>query len=99
NAPPPAGLKYYAPAGSRVISALSTLIQAKIEQEIAEALANNQPVPSLKKLKAEAIADVADDLDLDGVNLLSYDPVALKNNERLSDNVRLTAAKVHVINQ
>ena len=96
---PPAGLKYFAPAGSKVVSALSTVIQARIEAAIALAVSLGEPVPSLQTLKAQANASLAADLGLPGINLLAYDPVALKNNEALSNSVRRTAAEIHVVNQ
>lgn len=97
----PAGLKYLAPAGSTAVSAFSTLIQIRIEQEIAAGLsADPIVVPSLGTLKAQVTADIAAELGLPvGTDLTTYDPIAAKNDTSLASPDRMTAAKLHIASQ
>ena len=97
----PAGLKYLAPAGSTAVSAFSTLIQIRIEQEIAAGLsADPIVVPSLGTLKAQVTADLAAELGLPvGTDLTTYDPIAAKNDTTLTNSARMTAAKLHIVSQ
>ncbi len=97
----PDGLKFLAPAGSTAVSAFSTLIQIRIEQEIAAGLSTDPiVVPSLATLKAQAIAALAVELGLPaGTDLTTYDPIAAKNDTSLADADRFVAAKLHVVSQ
>jgi hypothetical protein len=96
----PADLKYLAPAGSTAVSAFSTLIQVKIEQAIAAGLSTDPiMVPDLATLKANATAELAAELGLSGIDLTTYDPIAVKNDLSASNVVREAAAKLHIINQ
>ena len=99
--PAPAGLKYLAPAGSDAISAFSTLVQIRIEREIVAGL-NTIPisVPDLDAMKATVTADLSAELGLPaGLDLTDYDPIKAKNKASLSAADRLTAAKLHIVNQ
>ena len=97
----PAGLKYLAPAGSTAISAFSTIIQIRIENEIAAGLdLIPVSVPTLAVLKANAIAALATELGLpSGTDLTRYDPIAVKNNASRSPADRTTAAQLHIANR
>jgi hypothetical protein len=99
--PAPAGLKYLAPAGSTAISAFSTIIQIRIEQQIAAGLSTVPiVVPGLATLKATVTADLATELGLPaGTDLTRYDPIAAKNNTSLSAADRLLAAKLHIVSR
>lgn len=99
GAAPPAGLKFTAPAGSTVISAYTMIIQARIEAEIAAAIAGSLPVPTLDSLKASVTAALATELGVTGVDLTTYDPIAAKNDTTLTQTERRTAAELHITNQ
>ena len=99
--PAPAGLKYLAPAGSTAISAFSTIIQIRIEQQIAAGLdAVPIAVPSLATLKATVTAGLATELGLPaGMDLTRYDPIAAANNTSLNAADRLLAVKLHIVSR
>src|SRR5690554_566366 len=91
---PPADLKFIAPAGSTVISAFSTIIQLKIEAELAAG-----STKTLAQLKADATAALATELGVTPMDLTSYDPIKAKNNTGLNAADRERAAKLHIANQ
>src|SRR5690554_2842632 len=91
---PPADLKFIAPAGSTVISAFSTIIQFKIEDELAAG-----STKTLAQLKADATAALATELGVTPMDLTSYDPIKAKNNTGLNAADRERAAKLHIANQ
>lgn len=98
--PPPGGpylgpgLKYMAPGGSTSVNALTTVVQSKIEQAIAAGSTS-----SLAALKTAAVAEVATELGLPGVDVTAFDPIAAKADTGLSSSERRDAAKLHLINQ
>ena len=98
--PPPGGpylgpgLKYLAPGGSTSVNALTTVVQSKIEQALAAG-----STATLASLKATAVAEVATELGLPGVDVTSFDPIAAKNDTGLTDGERRDAAKLHLVNQ
>ena len=91
---PPADLKFIAPAGSTVVSAFSTIIQFKIEDELA-----GGSTKTLAQLKADATAALATELGVTPMDLTSYDPIKAKNNAALNTADRERAAKLHIANQ
>lgn len=99
DAPVDPNLKFLAPAGSTSISGLSTIVQVRVEQKIAAARAAGQEVPSLDDLKAETSEELAAELGIGNVDLTTYDPIAVKNDEEGDPALRLAAAKAHLINQ
>ncbi|WP_229145650.1 hypothetical protein [Alcanivorax sp. 1008] len=99
--PAPAGLKYLAPAGSNSISAFSTIVQIRIEQEIVAGL-NVVPivVPDLVTLKKTVTEALTTELGLPAnIDLTDYDPIKVKNKGSASAAARETAAKLHIVNQ
>ncbi|MDC0661791.1 hypothetical protein [Marinobacter sp. SS21] len=89
-----AGLKLTAPAGSQAISALSTIIQSRIETALAQGSTG-----TLATLKQQANLQLAQELGAGNINLTNYDPIATKTSG-LADNVtRELAAKLHIVNQ
>src|SRR5690554_4583206 len=91
---PSPNLKFIAPAGSTVISAFSTIIQLKIEAELAAG-----STKTLAQLKADATAALAGELGVSPMDLTTYDPIKAKNNGALNDTDRERAAKLHIANQ
>ena len=98
--PPPGGpylgpgLKYLAPGGSTSVNALTTVVQSKIEAALAAG-----STATLASLKATAVAQVATELGLPGVDVTSFDPIAAKNDTGLTNGERRDAAKLHLVNQ
>ena len=88
-----AGLKFLAPAGSKTVSAYSTIIQAKIQAKLA-----GGDTRTLAQLKAEAATELSTTLGLTGVDLTDYDPIATKTGSGAEAD-KITAAKIHLMNQ
>lgn len=88
-----AGLKFLAPAGSKTVSAYSTIIQAKIQAKLA-----GGDTRTLAQLKAEAASELSTTLGLGGVDLTDYDPIATKTGSGAEAD-KITAAKIHLMNQ
>ncbi|MDX1756679.1 MAG: hypothetical protein R3175_11515 [Marinobacter sp.] len=87
-------LKFTAPPGSQAISALSTIIQSRIESALAAG-----STASLATLRQQANSQLAQELDAGSINLTNFDPIATKTSG-LADNVtRELAAKIHLVNQ
>lgn len=97
NTAPPLGLQFAAPAGSRVVSAFTTIIQNKIEAAIAAALPG--PIPTLADLKFAANLELATELGVQPLDLTNYDPILNKNDTTLTIAQRTTAAKLHMVNR
>ena len=87
------GLKFLAPAGSKTVSAYSTIIQAKIQAKLA-----GGDTRALAQLKAEAATELSTTLGLGGVDLTDYDPIATKTGSGAEAD-KITAAKIHLMNQ
>lgn len=87
------GLKFLAPAGSKTVSAYSTIIQAKIQAKLVAGTSL-----TLDELKDEAASELATTLGLAGVDLTDYDPIATKTGSGAEAD-KITAAKVHLMNQ
>lgn len=94
NEPVGLGLKFLAPGGSTAISGFSTVIQAMVENAVASGATG-----TLAELRDQAAATLATDLGLDGINLVTFDPIATKNDTTLDNNVRRNAAQLHLANQ
>jgi len=90
-------LKFLAPAGSKAVSALSTVIQVKVEQAIAAAVAAGEEF-SLENLKTQATNELADQLGVSGTDLTSFDPIA-ETEEGATNGDKLNAAKLHLANK
>ncbi|MBD3655366.1 hypothetical protein [Marinobacter sp.] len=90
-------LKFLAPAGSTAVSALSTVIQVKVEQAIAAAVAAGTSF-SVADLTTEVSNELAADLGVAGTDLTSFDPVA-QTTVGTTDGERIKAAKLHLVNK
>ncbi|MBW7470453.1 hypothetical protein [Marinobacter sp. F4218] len=88
-------LKLLAPAGTKAISGFSTIVQMQTENALAAG-----SVASISEIIAEQEAQLRAAMGLaDNIDLLSYDPVALKNDDAANDSARRAAATAHLVNQ
>lgn len=93
------GLKFTAPGGSQSINGFTTIIQSKVEAAIAAG-----ETGTLAELRDRAAAELARELDLASVglgevNLLTFDPIASKNDTSLDNSIRRAIAQLHLTNQ
>ncbi|PVY70810.1 hypothetical protein C8D92_108167 [Tamilnaduibacter salinus] len=89
-------LKFSAPPKSEAVSALSTIVQSRVETALASGSSE-----TISQLKQKFSTQLATDLGLPSGfdDPLSYDPIAAKNDESASDADRLIAAKTHLVNK
>ena len=96
NATPALPLTYSAPAGATTVSAITTVLQSKIEAALASGAGAGK---TQAQLNADANAALAAELGVTDVDLLNTDVIAGKNNTGNTDAQREALAKLHLLNQ
>lgn len=82
---------YLAPAGTRTVSAFSTLILVKAERHLA---AGDSSAAAIAKAKAELSADLG--IQGEGIDLTNFDPIALVEANASTGDL---AARMHMVNR
>lgn len=91
GAPVTTDFTYLAPAGTRTVSAFSTLILVKAERHLA---AGDSSAAAIAKAKAELSADLG--IQGEGIDLTNFDPIALVEANASTGDL---AARMHMVNR